>query len=128
MTLLVAISTGAIAHAHADQPALHHVTYTVTAQRTVNAEIYFRDTDPPSWAEYSHDPYQFSPKVEAVVGPDMRWTRDVMLAAPDQWAMVSATSGLSPTTANFHCELAIDGQVVATNSGTKGTLCSIRHW
>jgi len=128
MTLLVATAGGAIALARADEPVLHHVTYTVTAERPVNADIYFRDTDPPSWAEYSHNPYQFSPKVEADVGPGIRWTHHVMLAAPDHWAMVSATSGLSPATPHVHCELAVDGAVVATGNGAKGALCSLRHW
>jgi hypothetical protein len=56
------------------------------------------------------------------------WTLDVMLANPDQWAMVTATSLDSPQTPNFHCVLAVDGQVVATHQGPKGALCSIRHW
>jgi hypothetical protein len=127
-TLLVATAAGVPARAGADEPVLHRVTYTVTAERPVNAAIYFRDTDPPGWADYSHDPYQFSPKIEADVGPGKPWIRDVMLADPDQWAMVSATSGLSPATPQFHCRLVVDGVVVATNDGAKGALCSLRHW
>lgn len=128
VTILVAAAAAATPVTRADEPVLHHVTYTVTAQHRVGADIYFRDADPPGWAEYSHDPYQFSPKVEADVGPATRWTRDVWLAAPDQWAMVIATSGMSPATPDLHCELAIDGTVVATNHGVKGALCSVRHW
>ncbi len=127
-TIVVATVVAATPVARADEPVLHHVTYTVTAQRRVNAAIYFRDADPPGWAEYSHDPYQFSPKVEADVGPGTRWIRDVWLAAPDEWAMVIATGGMSPATADFHCELAVDGTVVATNNGARGALCSVRHW
>ncbi|SOX54940.1 hypothetical protein MAAFP003_3620 [Mycobacterium ahvazicum] len=127
-TLFVAMASAATPATHADPPALHRVTYTVSAERSAAADIYFRDADPASWAEYSHNPYQFSPKVEANVGPSARWTRDVWLATPDQWAMVSATSGLAPVTPNFHCELAVDGAVVATNNGAKGALCSLRHW
>lgn len=122
------ISTAAAAAAGADQPVLHHVTYTVTAERPVHANIYFRDTDPLNWAEYSHDPYQFSPKVEADVGPGARWTHEVMLADPEQWAMVSVTGGPSAATAGLHCELSVDSAVVASNDGAKGALCSMRHW
>lgn len=122
------LTAGTLAPAHADQPVLHRVTYSVSADQSVHADIYFRDIDPPNWDEYSHNPYQFSPKVEADVGPNTRWTRDVMLADPDQWAMVTATSGPSPSTPRFHCQLAVDGTVVASGDGAKGALCSLRHW
>lgn len=110
-------------------PPLHHVQYTVFTETPFrNAEIYYRNTDPATWADYSHNPYAFSPNVEADVGPNQMWTMDVMLADPDQWAMVTASSLDSPKRPNFHCVLAVDGKVVATNEGTKGALCSIRNW
>ncbi|MBJ7339648.1 MAG: hypothetical protein JHC64_18250 [Mycolicibacterium sp.] len=110
-------------------PPLHHVQYTVFAETPFrNAEIYYREVDPPNWADYSHNPYQFSPNVEADVGPSQMWTMDVMLANPDQWAMVTASSLDSPKRPNFHCVIAVDGNVVATNEGPKGALCSIRNW
>lgn len=123
-----ALPASAPGPARADELPLHHVQYVVTADSAVTADIYFRDTDPPSWADYSHNPYQFSPKIEARVGPGQPWTHDVMLADPDHWAMVTATSGLSPEAPNFHCTLAVDGVVVHSSSGAKGALCSIRHW
>lgn len=126
--LLTATTAGALVPAHADEPVLHRVTYIVTSETRINADIYYRDADPPGWADYSHNPYQYSPKVEAGVGPGARWTRDVMLADPDRWAMVTATSGLAPAMPRFHCELVVDGAVLVTNSGPKGALCSIRHW
>lgn len=111
-------------------PALRHVQYTVwTEQPYGNAEIYYRDTDPPNWQEYSHNPYLYSPNVEAQVGPDRKWILDAYLADPDAWAMV--TTGIqsdSSATPNFHCVLAVDGAVVKTAQGPKGALCSIRAW
>ncbi len=111
-------------------PPLRHVQYTVwTEQPYSNAEIYYRDTDPPNWAEYSHNPYLYSPNVEAQVGPDQKWNLDVWLANPDEWAMVTtgiqSSSGATP---NFHCVLAVDGVVAKTAQGPKGALCSIRTW
>jgi hypothetical protein len=91
-------------------------------------EIYYRDVDPPNWADYSHNPYVFSPNVEANIGPDAQWNLDVALANPDQWAMVTATSGQGAATPNIHCVLAVDGVVVSTDQGPKGALCSIRNW
>jgi hypothetical protein len=110
------------------EPPLHHVRYSVTTERPFYAKIYYRDTDPPSWADYSHDPYVFTPQVEADIGPDRPWVLDAMLVDPQSWAMVVGTSELSRTPPNFHCSLEIDGTVVATNSGPKGALCSVRAW
>jgi len=108
-------------------PPLHNVKYTVFAEGPAFLNIYYRDVDPPNWADYSHNPYVFTPKVEADVGPDRQWNLDVQLANPDDWAMVVAGGepGLSP---NVHCILAVDGVVVATDQRPKGALCSIRNW
>lgn len=109
-------------------PALHNVHYTVWAEQPFNVEIYYRDVDPPNWADYSHNPYQFSPNVEADVGPNHQWNLDVGLANPDMWAMVVAGTGESTKRPNIHCALAVDGVVVKTGQGPKGALCSIRPW
>ena len=110
-------------------PPLHQAKYTVWAEQPFSVEIYYRDVDPPNWADYSHDPYQFSPKVEADVGPNQQWNLDVPLANPNEWAMVvGSTGGESTKAPNIHCALAVDGVVVKTNQGPKGALCSIRNW
>jgi hypothetical protein len=126
---LLAIAVAAPANSWADDgPVLHHVKYSVWAETPVHAEIYYRDVDPPTFADYSHNPYEYSPNVEADVGPDKQWILDVMLADPDQWAMAIGTVPRGTTSPNFHCVLAVDGAVVVQNSGPKGALCSIRHW
>ena len=109
------------------EPPLHNVKYTVFAEGPAFLNIYYRDVDPPNWADYSHNPYVFTPKVEADVGPDQQWNLDVQLANPNEWAMVVA-SGEPGLTPNVHCVLAVDGVVVATHQGPKGALCSIRNW
>lgn len=127
----LAVAAGAVMAAGpvaADPAVLHDVTYTVYTDSPFAADIYYRDTDPPNFADYSHNPYMFSPKIEADIGPDRPWVLTVRLADPQYWAMVTATSGLSPTPPNFHCTLAVDGAVVVSNSGPKGALCSLRHW
>ena len=125
---VLAASSVAVASvpAHAQGP-LHNVKYTVFAEGPAFLQIYYRDIDPPNWADYSHNPYVYTPKVEADVGPDQQWNLDVQLANPDDWAMVVAAGepGLSP---NVHCVLAVDGVVVATDQRPKGALCSIRNW
>jgi hypothetical protein len=132
-TALIAGCVAGLPTAAADNdpppPPLHNVHYTVWAEQPFNVVIYYRDTDPPNWADYSHNPYQFSPKVEADVGPNQQWNLDVGLVNPDEWAMVVAgTGGESTKTPNIHCALAVDGTVVSTNQGPKGALCSLRNW
>jgi hypothetical protein len=133
ITTVLALLGGAIATAaptQADDPVLHHVRYTITADAPFYAHIYYRDADPPAFSDYSHNPYIFSPRVEADLAPDRPWVFDAMLADPDNWAMVVVQSGesLDFPTPGFNCELAVDGVVVKTNSGPKGALCSIRNW
>ena len=110
------------------QGPLHNVKYTVFAEEPFFAEIYYRDVDPPNWAEYSHNPYLYTPNVEAQVGPDQQWVLDVQLANPDRWAMVVASAPDTARVPNLHCVLAVDGVVVKTAQGPKGALCSIRSW
>ncbi|MGV0698857.1 hypothetical protein [Mycolicibacter sinensis] len=114
--------------AHADTPTSHHVVYTVTAAAPVTAEIYYRDVDPPTWADYSHNPYEFSPMARVEVGPGQPWVLHATLIDPQRWAMVTATSGRLSAAPMFHCELSVDGAVVATADGPKGALCALRHW
>lgn len=118
----------AVVAAHADTPTPHHVVYTVTAATPVTADIYYRDVDPPTWADYSHNPYEFSPKARVEVGPGQPWVLHATLIDPQRWAMVTATSGRLPAEPMFHCELSVDGAVVATADGPKGALCALRHW
>jgi hypothetical protein len=126
---LAVAGAGAVAvPAVADDPVLHDVTYTVYTDAPFFAEIYYRDFEPANFADYSHNPYLFSPNVEADLGPDTPWVLNVRLANPQYWAMVLASSGRSPNPPTFHCTLAVDGAVVSTNSGAKGALCSLRQW
>ncbi|WP_231737585.1 hypothetical protein [Mycobacterium sp. IS-1742] len=112
----------------APPPPLHHVKYTVTSQQPHFSKVYWRENDPTNFAEYSHNPYVFSPKAEVDIGPGQPWIREVWLADPYHWAMVTATSELDPVEPMFSCTLEVDGAVVATNEGPKGALCSLRHW
>lgn len=135
VSALVAVTFGSClpmaAAAHADEgPMPHRVTYTVTAEQPTDVGIYYRDVDPPTWADYSHNPYEFSPKDDLTLEPGKPWIRETTLADPMKWAMVTVTTaGLAPQEARtLRCELAIDGIVVNRAAGTKGALCSLRNW
>ena len=123
-----AVTTPLATTTAAADDALHQVKYTVTSSTPYNVDIYYRDVDPPNWAEYSHNPYLFSPKIEADIGPNQPWVLNVALADPNNWAMVSATSGWSSDSPGVQCTLEVDGVVVSNNDGPKGALCSIRNW
>lgn len=125
----VAATTAAPSYADNEPPLpLHHVKYTLWAESPIYAEIYYLDHEPNVFADWSHNPYEFMPNVEADLGPDQPWTFELGLQKPEQWAMVIANTGPEPGTPNFHCQIEVDGAVTVTNTGGKGVLCSIRKW
>ncbi len=127
----LAVTAGLMATAHADDPPAHRVKYTVTAANPIQADIYYLDNEPPRFDMWSHNPYDWVPKIKADVGPGKTWVFELMLKNPDQWALVSASSGTfgySQPAPMFHCDLTVDGVVVMSKDGPKGVLCSLRHW
>jgi hypothetical protein len=121
--------TGAAALARADEPVMHQVRYVITAASPIWADIYYLDQQPAKYSDYSHDTYQYTPNVQADIGPGHPWTSPVvMLTDPANYAMVVVSTGTEPGTPMFHCALVVDGAVVKSNDGPKGTLCSLRNW
>jgi hypothetical protein len=114
--------------AHADNPVMHHVKYTVTAQNPIYTDIYYLDHEPARFSDYSHNPYSFSPHIDVDLGPGKAWSYELDLSNPDAYAMVVASTGTEPGTPGLHCELAVDGAVVVSKDGPKGVLCSLRNW
>jgi hypothetical protein len=112
----------------ADDP-MHEVRYVITAANPIYADIYYLDQQPPAFSDYSHNPYQFTPHVNADIAPGHPWVSPVvMLSKPDVYAMVVVSTGTEPGTPQFHCALIVDGKVVVSKDGAKGVLCSIRTW
>ncbi|CAN5587951.1 hypothetical protein BH10ACT9_BH10ACT9_21150 [soil metagenome] len=130
VALMAAGGVPLAAPAIAEGPPLHHVRYTVTSNEPYFVDIYYREREPAVFADYSHNPYEFSPRARVDVGPDQPWVFDAMLADPGMWAMVAVQSGESVgfPTPGFNCTLEVDGAVVKTDSGPSGALCSIRNW
>ena len=121
--------TGAAAPVRADDPVMHQVRYVITAASPIWADIYYLDQQPARFSDYSHDTYQYTPNVQADIGPGHPWTSPVvMLTDPENYAMVTVSTGTEPGTPMFHCALVVDGVVVKSNDGPKGTLCSLRLW
>ncbi|ORB78227.1 hypothetical protein BST46_20375 [Mycobacterium timonense] len=115
--------------AHADDPpVMHHVKYTVTAQHPIYTSIYYLDHEPAIFADYSHNPYSFTPHVDVDLAPGKPWSYELDLSKPEVYAMVVASTGTEPGTPGLHCDLTVDGAVVVSKDGPKGVLCSIRPW
>lgn len=121
----------AAAPASADDPVPHRVRYSVSSTETAQANVYYREVQPPNFGEYSHNPYQYSPRADVTIGPNQPWIFETTLADPQDWAMVVVSLPAmhpAPASPGFVCELRIDDVVVATDAGTKGALCSLRTW
>jgi hypothetical protein len=106
-------------------PAAHKVTYTVTTTSELMANIYYVSADPPSQAQ-ANSP-QYMPLARLLVGPDAPWVFETTLSNPNQWAFVSASGGLR-VDPEFHCDIAVDGQVVVSQQGGSGVQCALRPW
>lgn len=116
------------APAHAD-PVWHQVVYIVSAQSPAYVDIFYQDQDPTVYSDYSHNPYTFTPQVHADIAPGKPWVQPVNLLNPDQWAMVTASTGRGPLApGGIQCDLSVDGKVVVSKIGSKGALCSLRFW
>lgn len=129
--MVFAAALAAAIPAGADDTAPHRVRYSVSSTETAQAYIYYREVQPPNFGEYSHNPYQYSPKADVIIGPGQPWIFDTTLANPEDWAMVVVSLPAmhpAPGAPGFVCELRIDDVVVATDAGTKGALCSLRTW
>ncbi len=122
-------ATLAAAPSRADDPVMHQVRYVITAASPIWADIYYLDQQPAKYSDYSHNTYQYTPNVQADVGPGHPWTSPVvMLSDPNNYAMVVVSTGTEPGTPMFHCALVVDGSGRESNDGPKGTLCSLRNW
>jgi hypothetical protein len=128
LAMMVTATTFAVP-SRADDPVMHQVRYVVTSANPIYADIYYLDQQPVVFSDYSHNPYQFTPNVRADIAPGHPWVSPVvMLSNPDDYAMVTVSTGTEPGTPQFHCALIVDGAVVVSNDGAKGVLCSLRNW
>jgi hypothetical protein len=129
-TLSMALAAvGFAVPSRADDPVMHPVTYVITSASPIYADIYYLDQQPQVFSDYSHNPYQYTPNVQADIAPGHPWVSPtVMLSDPNNYAMVTVSTGTEPGTPQFHCALIVDGKVVVSNDGAKGVLCSLRSW
>lgn len=120
----------AVGHGVANaEPAAHQVQYTLTSATDVTYNLNYLTAQPPNKQAYNANANAFL-KSEAVVVPaGAPWVFTATLADP-QWAIISASTGVHAMQAppNPHCEIAVDGQVVAQQDGPYAVTCQLGQW
>jgi hypothetical protein len=126
--LIVAAAGVAVTHGTSSaDPDLHEVTYTVTTTSDLTANIQYIETDPVSQAAYEADSSKYLKTIRTPIAGGQPLVYTAKLADPDQWALVAASGGLR-VNPEFHCEIAVDGQLVVSQQGGSGVTCSTRRW
>lgn len=105
----------------------HEVTYTITATSDLTGNVSYIKTDPPSMAAYNANSSEYLETVRVPIGGGQPLVYTTTLADPSQWALVTASGGLR-INPEFHCEIAVDGEVVVSQQGGSGVSCSTRPW
>lgn len=109
------------------EPETHQVTYTVTATSDLMANIQYIETDPPSQSAYNANASQYLKTLHTPITGGQPLVYTTTLADPNQWALITASGGLR-INPEFHCEIAVDGEVVVEQNGGSGVTCSTRPW
>ncbi|MEI7715091.1 MAG: hypothetical protein WCI78_03235 [Mycobacterium sp.] len=118
----------------ADPATGHQVTYTVTATGNLTGNVRYMSSDPPSQAAYDSDSSQYMTSVQAALAAGQPQVYTTTLTNPIVWAIVSASGGChwpdcdSGNVPQIQCQIAVDGEVVVTQSATTGVTCSTRRW
>lgn len=126
-----AVAPTAISHA---DPAGHQVTYTVTSTGNLTGNVRYISSDPPSQAAFDANSSQYLLTVQTGFSAGEPLVYTATLTNPNQWAFVTASGGCkwpdcsSGVTPELHCEIAVDGQVVANQTATTGVTCATRPW
>lgn len=130
LTTTAGVAVGpAIATADPDPAAGDHtVTYTITTTSDLHGDIRYIQTDPPSRAAYDADADKYLTtlyRTQITAGQPLVYT--TTLADPGKWAFVNASGGLR-VNPEFHCEIAVDGEVVVSQQCGSGVTCSTQPW
>jgi len=135
----VALATLAAAAGLAFTPAIshadgHQVTYTITTTGNLTGNVRYMNSDPASQAAFDANSSQYLTTVATPFAAGQPLVYNTTLANPNQWAFVNASGGChwpdcdSSNVPQIQCQIAVDGQVVVTQSATTGVTCSTRPW
>ena len=111
------------------EPTAHKVVYTLTAGGPGDFNLYYAFAAPPSLEAYHATPDAFVKSEKVNLAPGAPWVFETTLT-DSQWAFLSASGAAHAMQAdpNVRCEIAVDGQVVADQTGPFTTQCQLRSW
>ena len=119
------MSTHAIASA---EPAGHQVRYTITTGQEATVNLYYLATEPETQAAYDANPNAYLRNERVTVAPGAPWVFETTLK-DTSWAYVMAGGAARYNgTPNPHCDIAIDGNVVAQQDGETAATCALKAW
>ncbi|HEX9175684.1 hypothetical protein [Mycobacterium sp.] len=119
------MSTQAIASA---EPAGHQVRYTITTGQEATVNLYYLATEPETQAAYDANPNAYLRNERVTVAPGAPWVFETTLK-DTSWAYVMAGGAARYNgTPNPHCDIAIDGNVVAQQDGETAATCALKAW
>lgn len=107
----------------------HQVRYTLTSTGAADFDLYYLTAQPPSKDAYNADAYSFVKTEKVNLAPGVPWVFETTLADP-QWAIltVSSTTHGGQAAPNPHCDIAIDGAVVAQQDAPYSVRCQLGQW
>ena len=126
--LVVALAGVAVTHGVSGaRPGDHTVTYTVMTTGDVAADIQYMENEPPDMAAFYDDSRKYLKAIRTqMTGGEPRVFK-VKMVYPYKWARVFFGGGIV-NTPEFRCEIAVDGQVVVSQSGTFARTCATRRF
>jgi hypothetical protein len=118
-------------------PVGHQVTYTITSKIEQYTSISFMANQPANETDYADHSQKYLFTVRRKVNPDAPWSYTTTLANPSRWAWLGAgnfyffekmriPADVAAIDHGYHCEITIDGHVVASNQGSLEVGCGTR--
>ncbi len=128
---VLAIAAVGVMSSHAistAEPAAHQVQYTVTTGQEMDVNLDYLAVEPASQSVYNANPDAYMRNEQVTITPGAPWVFATTLK-DTSWAYVMAGAAAHYNgTANPHCDIAIDGNVVAQQDGEIAATCALKRW
>lgn len=128
---VLAIAAVGVTSSHAistAEPAAHQVQYTVTTGQEMAVNLDYLATEPASQSVYNANPDAYMRNEQVTITPGAPWVFATTLK-DTSWAYVMAGAAAHYNgTANPHCDIAIDGNVVTQQDGEIAATCALKRW
>ncbi len=110
------------------EPDGHQVRYTITTGQEATVNLNYLATEPASQAAYNANPNAYMRNERVTVAPGAPWVFETTLK-DTSWAYVMAGGAARYNgTPNPHCDITIDGNVVAEQGGEIAATCALKPW